>query len=75
MVKRPKPYKPGPTGEFPRGRIAAQDDGELLIEFGLGPGGQIIVEFGTSVQWIGLSPDDARGMANRLLRIADIAEQ
>ena len=63
----------GPTGKFPEGRLRDDDKGELNIGFAH-VDGQIIISFTTPVTWIGCGPDDARAIANELLRLADEAE-
>ena len=63
----------GPTGKFPGGRMRDDDKGELNIGFSH-VDGQIIIAFTTPVTWIGCDPEDARAIANELLRLADEAE-
>ena len=63
---------PGPTGQFPRGRIDRLDAGELQFfvavdrQFGI-----IRVSFGTPVAWLGLPSKEARELASLLIDKAD----
>ena len=63
----------GPSGKYPDGVLREDDKGELNIGFAH-VDGQVIVSFNTPCTWIGCSPDDARVIANELLRLADEAE-
>jgi len=48
---------------------ALNDDGELQFDFGI-KDGIVIVDFGKSVKWIGLPPDDADEFAKIMMRVA-----
>jgi len=64
--------KPGPTGEFPRGRATENDEGELAISFKVGMGmnsqAVIVMDFGASTSWIALEPDMIDGLCETLQR-------
>lgn len=63
----------GPTGRFPRGKLSKSDEGGLV--FGVtAKKGSVIVNFGSPVAWFGLSPVDARKLADALKKKADEAE-
>ena len=55
----------GATGEFPRGKITPEDEGELKMAVGIHPEtGKVIVDFGKPVAWIGMEARDALQLAN-----------
>ena len=56
----------GPTGDFPRGKFSADDEGELRIAVAHRDR-TVIVNFGTKVAWIGLDADGAIGLAQALI--------
>lgn len=62
----------GSTGLFPAGKIVPHDEGE--IQFAVGEKhGRVVIEFGTSVRWIGMDPQQAADLAASLLDWARIA--
>lgn len=66
------PFKPtfGGTGQFPEGKLNADDEGEL--RFGVAHDqGQVIINFGTPVAWFTMSPTLARELARVLNQHAD----
>lgn len=60
----------GPTGEFPNGKVSPDDAGELAMGVGI-KNDQVYLVFKTPVAWIGMGPDDARGLAASLKEKAD----
>ena len=66
--------KPGPTGEYPQGRLNENDEGELKIAVGHAHG-KVFCDFGESVTWFALDPDGARDLARMIDEHADKAEQ
>lgn len=56
----------GPTGEFPQGKLGPDDSGELRLAIANAKG-KVIVDFGASVRWLGLDPQDAANLAEGLL--------
>lgn len=62
--------KPGPTGDYPMGKLAPDDEGGLKMRFKT-VGERLIIDFGTQVAWIGLGERDARAMGEMLIREAD----
>ncbi len=57
--------KPGPTGEFPDGKINFDDEGEIVIACGSYEG-NVVIEFGSPIKWIVMSPDQARELMNSI---------
>jgi hypothetical protein len=50
--------QPGPTGEFPRGKLNDADEGELTLAI-TSEAGVVRIDFGKPTAWIGLDPDAA----------------
>lgn len=69
----PKRDRLGPTGKFPQGKLNANDEGELAFQIG-SLEGNVILEFGGPVHWVGLPPKLAREMAAMLVKHADYIE-
>lgn len=60
--------KPGPTGEFPRGKISGDDDGEINIEFSHSDElGLVRMKFATPTRWIAFSPAEGLEMVRLIL--------
>ena len=56
----------GAIGAHPKGRLTKSDEG--AIQFGVGvQDGKVVLDFGTSVQWIGMTAQDAADLASVLL--------
>jgi hypothetical protein len=53
VVMKPQPDVPGPTGDFPRGKMRADDQGGLVARMELRDGA-LIIHFGKPVAWVGL---------------------
>jgi len=63
--------KLGATGNFPKGKIREDDEGELRLAVAHdNDKGVVIVDFGKPVVWIGLPADDAVEFANTILKHA-----
>jgi len=63
--------EPGPTGQFPDGRISPDDEGELNVRMGVDPQSrQVIIDFGMPTTWIGLPPEKAIEFGNKLIAMA-----
>lgn len=68
------PKNLGPTGRFPRGRLNSDDEGEINLAIGSDPiRHKVVIDFGKSVAWLGMSPDDAEQMAQQLIKHAQRA--
>ena len=65
--------KPGPTGEFPEGKLDESDEGELKFLIGHA-NGNVLLDFGKPVKWLAMPPGNARAIAEALLVHADKAE-
>jgi len=72
MSKQPKL---GPTGQFPQGMACPKDEGEIQLMIGRTPDGTIIMDFGGQTAWIGMTPQQARDVANKLLESAKQADE
>lgn len=62
--------KLGPTGEFPGGRLNDSDGGALTIGMKADQG-NVVIAFGTFVDWLGMPPDDAIEFAQRIITLAE----
>lgn len=63
--------EPGPTGQFPHGKLNDQDEGALSYRIAADiEAGVVRLDFGQPVAWIGFAPTDARALAFALLRHA-----
>lgn len=61
----------GPTGDYPDGKAAPDDNGGLNIKFTVDTAADLIrLDFGVPVAWIGLRADDARRIAFKLVGYA-----
>ena len=56
----------GATGEFPQGKIAKDDEGEIAFAIGHRTG-KVLIEFGKEVAWIGMDPLQVIALANSLI--------
>ena len=66
--------KLGPTGDYSDGMLNAEDGGDIVIGIRI-EAGNVIIGFGTSVDWVGMDPARAREFANRITNAAIRAEQ
>lgn len=60
----------GPTGRFPGGKLLETDKGEVNFEV-VRFKNKVIVNFGTSLMYIGMSPREARRFASLLIQKAN----
>ena len=63
----------GATGSFPQGKFHRTDEGELRLAITASQG-KVIMAFGTPTAWIGFDPQQARDIAETLLKRAKEAE-
>lgn len=63
----------GPTGEFPEGKLVSHDEGALTFAVGHQKG-KVTIEFGSPVKWFGMTPSQARQLADLLIARADQAQ-
>lgn len=57
----------GATGRFPEGKLIAHDEGEIQFSVGLHQG-KVVLDFGKSVAWVGMSGNQAIDLGNVLLK-------
>lgn len=60
----------GPTGRFPGGKLTETDKGEVVFEV-VKFKGKVLVNFGTPVMYIGMSPEEARRFGSLLIQKAN----
>jgi len=59
----------GAIGDFPEGQLTKADEGS--IQFAIGEqGGKVVIDFGTPVHWVGMTPQQAADFASAVLRRA-----
>ncbi len=59
----------GALGDFPKGQLTKSDEG--AIQFAVGEkDGKVVIDFGTPVHWIGLTPQQACDIASAILKRA-----
>ena len=59
----------GAIGAFPEGKLTKSDQG--AIQFAVGEkDGKVVLDFGTTVSWIGMKPQEAADLANALFKWA-----
>lgn len=59
----------GALGEFPEGKMTKDDEG--AIQFALGAkDGKVVLDFGSSVHWVGMTPQQAADLASALMKKA-----
>ncbi len=56
----------GATGEFPKGKIAPEDEGEIAFAVGH-KDGKVVIDFGKPVAWLGMDRHQAIALANTIL--------
>lgn len=62
----------GALGDFPAGQLTKSDEG--AIQFAIGDkDGKVVIEFGTPVAWLGMTPQEAADFATALLKRARLA--
>ncbi len=59
----------GSTGAYPNGKMNTNDEGELVIGVTKSQG-NVVVDFGKKVHWIGFSPAQAIGLGELLIKRA-----
>lgn len=59
----------GALGEYTHGKISKDDEG--AIQFALGEvNGKVVIDFGTQVHWLAMTPEQAADLASSLLKHA-----
>lgn len=64
----------GATGQFPEGQLNDDDEGEIRIAIG-STEGKVVMDFGKPIAWIGFTPEQARGIAELLLRQVEVIKE
>jgi hypothetical protein len=62
--------KLGGTGDFPRGKLNASDEGGLMVAIGARDR-TVIIDFGKSIVWIGLDKQQALQFAETIRKKAE----
>lgn len=62
-------YRPGPTGDFPKGKLNEDDEGGLQIVV-THDEGVVKVAFGKPTAWLGLPPEEAVQLAGLIVKHA-----
>jgi hypothetical protein len=58
----------GATGKHPRGKLTADDEGEIMCDIAAdAKNRKVLVNFGKPVVWIGFDPEQAVALAEMLL--------
>lgn len=65
--------QPGPTEEFPNGKMNEDDEGELQIAI-YAYDGRVILRFGKPVSWIGFPAEHAEELATLIYEKAQLAK-
>lgn len=60
----------GPTGDYPHGRLNADDKGGVRMGVAHDDEGNVHINFGTEVKWVAMPPDTAIDFAKTILRHA-----
>lgn len=59
----------GALGDFPEGQLSKHDEG--AIQFAVGSkDGKVVIDFGTPVHWLGMTPQQAADFASLVLKRA-----
>ena len=60
---------PGPTGQFPEGKLNRDDQGELAL--GIAPyQGHVLMNFGKEISWIAMRPEQVEQLGRALIACA-----
>jgi uncharacterized Zn-binding protein involved in type VI secretion len=59
----------GAIGAYPNGMLTKSDEGS--IQFAIGEvDGKVVIDFGTPVAWLGMTPQEAADLTSSILRAA-----
>jgi hypothetical protein len=59
----------GAIGDYPEGQLTPSDEGS--IQFAIGEqDGKVVIDFGTSVHWLGMTPQQAADFASAVIKRA-----
>lgn len=59
----------GATGMFPQGQLTPNDEGQIRFVM-KAENGKVVLDFGTPVVWIGMTPQEACDLAGDLVKFA-----
>jgi hypothetical protein len=62
--------KIGPTGDYPHGSLGPADEGGLSIGVAHDSKGNVIINFGTEISWVGMPPENAINFAKLIMHHA-----
>jgi len=62
-------FRPKEVDQYPDGKITPGDEGQIKIEISAHDG-KILVDFGTSIKWIGFTPEQAIEVGQCLIQQA-----
>lgn len=65
-----KPEKLGATGSFPDGKLNKYDEGELRVAI-TKSNGKVVIDFGKSVSWVAMTPEEAKNLSTLILKHAE----
>lgn len=68
------PMKPGPTGDFPEGKLDDDDEGGLNVAISHDLDGNVRLDFGEPTAWIAMGHLQARELARLIIEHAIGAE-
>ena len=54
--------------QFPEGHLNLADEGQISIAIGVEPQGNVIINFGKPIAWLGLPGDQAMEMGRTLIK-------
>ena len=60
----------GATGQYPQGKLNADDEGELRMAI-VSKGKTVVIDFGKPVHWLGMSKDEARAFGELIIQKAN----
>jgi hypothetical protein len=59
----------GALGDYPQGQLTKHDEGAIRFAIGT-QGDKVVLDFGTSVHWVGMTAQEAADLASSLLNKA-----
>lgn len=59
----------GPTGDYPNGKLDFDDDGGIRVDLSTYRG-RIILSFSVPITWLGMNPDQAITIAEKMIEYA-----
>lgn len=61
--------RPGPTGDYPGGKLNDEDEGGLMMATTI-ESGKVKIDFGKPIAWFALDPDGALAFAGMIAGMA-----